>query len=82
MNMCQPSGELTQNTVHPLRSDKGVILLFEKLCSVSVFSTTYEFPSCCFPFELLYCTVSLEHTLVTQYYSSCSALPYNAYMLN
>lgn len=33
MNMCQPSGKVTQNTMQPLHWDKGVILLYEKTCS-------------------------------------------------
>lgn len=33
MNMCQPSGKVTQNTMQPLRWDNGVILLYEKTCS-------------------------------------------------
>lgn len=33
MNMCQPSGKVTQNTMHPLYWDKGVILLYEKMFS-------------------------------------------------
>lgn len=44
MSMCQPSGKVTQNTVHPLCWDNGVILLYEKTCSP--FSTADEAESC------------------------------------
>lgn len=44
MSMCQPSGKVTQNTMHPLCWDKGVILLYEKTCSP--FSTTAEAENC------------------------------------
>lgn len=33
MNMCQPSGKVTQNTMHPLYWDKGVILLYGRMFS-------------------------------------------------
>lgn len=44
MSMCQPSGKATQNTMHPLCWDKGVILLYEKTCSP--FSIADEAENC------------------------------------